>query len=168
MKTINEILISKRLLNLCFLILIFSLVAEGQSTLPQESKKINDSSSIVLENNNINELDKIDTSIEKVLTVAEEMPEFPGGVEELLKYLHNNVRYSMFDNDGDFHGTIYITFIVDKYGYVKNIKVVRGAGGKCDEEVKKMVKNMPRWKPGKQNGVPVAVRYNLPIKIHVK
>ncbi len=168
MKTIKEILISKRLLNLCFFIFINFLVVEGQSTKPQQGKNINDSITIVLENNNITELDKIDTSIEKVLTVAEEMPEFPGGVEEMSKYLRDNLSYSMFDKYGDFSGTIYVTFIVDKYGFIKNIKVLRGAGEESDKEVVKMIKNMPRWKAGKQNGVPVAVRYNLPIKIHLK
>jgi protein TonB len=61
-------------------------------------------------------------------------------------------------------GTVYVTFVVEKDGSITDVRVLRGIGGGCDEEAVRVVKNSPKWSPGKQRGKPVRVQYNLPVK----
>jgi periplasmic protein TonB len=96
--------------------------------------------------------------------VVEEMPEFHGGVEALYTYLSNNTKYPTVAKDAGIQGTVHITFVVEKDGSISSAKVLRGIGGGCDEEAMRVVKNMPRWKPGKQRGKEVRVQFNLPVR----
>ena len=98
------------------------------------------------------------------LTFVEEMPEFPGGQEALLTYLVKKVEYPKEAMDAKVEGNVYISFIVERDGKISEVKALRGIGGGCDEEAVRVVKSMPKWKPGKQNGKPVRVRYNMPIR----
>ena len=63
---------------------------------------------------------------------------------------------------------MYVTFVVDKDGKIKDAKILRGIGGGCDEEALRVVRNMPEWKSGRQNGRPVQVQYNLPVNFTLK
>ena len=101
---------------------------------------------------------------EKVFTIVEQMPSFPGGEEALMKYLADNIQYPAIAKDAGIQGRVYVTFVVDKDGSITDVKVLRGIGGGCDEEAVRVVKNMPKWNPGKQRGKPVKVQYNLPIR----
>jgi protein TonB len=92
------------------------------------------------------------------------MPQFPGGEEELMKFLKNNITYPQMAKENGVQGTVYVTFEVSSKGKVINSKILRGIGSGCDEEALRVVKKMPVWKPGKQNGKSVNVQYNLPIK----
>lgn len=65
-------------------------------------------------------------------------------------------------------GTVYVQFVVEKDGSISDVKVLRGIGGGCDEEAVRVVKSMPKWKPGKQRGQPVRVYYTLPIDFKIK
>jgi protein TonB len=71
-------------------------------------------------------------------------------------------------NSAGISGVVYVTFVVDKDGKIKDVKVLRGIGGGCDEEAVRVVKNMPSWKPGKQRGKSVTVQYNLPIRFTLR
>jgi protein TonB len=71
-------------------------------------------------------------------------------------------------NSAGISGVVYVTFVVDKDGKIKDVKVLRGIGGGCDEEAVRVVKNMPAWKPGKQRGKSVTVQYNLPIRFTLR
>jgi protein TonB len=102
------------------------------------------------------------------LTVVEQMPDFPGGLEELSKFLHDNIKYPQLAREDGTSGTVYITFVVSKSGKISNVKVLRGIGSGCDEEAIRVVRKMPDWKPGKQNGAAVPVQYNLPIKFNLQ
>lgn len=100
---------------------------------------------------------------EEIFTIVENMPEFPGGTEELFKYLGKNIKYPPMAKDAGIKGKVYVTFVVDKNGSIDDVKVLRGIGGGCDEEAIRVVKGMPKWSPGKQRGKSVRVQYNLPI-----
>jgi protein TonB len=96
------------------------------------------------------------------------MPAFPGGEEELFKYLSKNIKYPSMARENGISGTVYVTFVVETNGDITDVKKLRGVGGGCDEEAIRVVKAMPGWSAGKQNGKPVRVQYNLPIKFTLR
>ena len=104
-----------------------------------------------------------------VFVVAEEMPEFAGGVAGLMNYIGNNVRYPEMAKAIGKEGTVYVSFVVNEVGAIENIKIARGIGYGCDEEVVRVISKMPIWpKVGKNNGKPVKVRFNMPVKFALK
>lgn len=105
---------------------------------------------------------------EQIFTIVEEMPSFPGGDAALMKYLGSSIKYPAIAKDAGIQGTVYVTFVVNEKGEVKDTKVLRSIGGGCDEEAIRVVESMPKWKPGKQRGKPVKVQYNLPIRFTLR
>jgi TonB family protein len=105
---------------------------------------------------------------EQVFTIVEEMPSFPGGEAELFKYLGRNLNYPQTARNDGVSGVVYLTFVVEKNGRLRDAKVLRGIGGGCDEEAVRVVSTMPAWKPGRQSGRPVNVQYNLPIRFSLR
>ena len=101
---------------------------------------------------------------EKIFTFVEEYPEFPGGDKALREFILNNLNYPEIARKSGITGTVYVQFVVEKDGSISDVKVVRGIGGGCDEEAVRVVKSMPKWKPGKQRGQPVRVYFTLPIE----
>lgn len=104
----------------------------------------------------------------EVFTIVEEMPEFPGGMNKLADYLAKNIKYPQMARESGIQGRVFITFVVEKDGSVTNVQVLRSLGGGCDEEAMRVVKSMPKWKPGKQRGKPVRVSYNLPVNFKLQ
>ena len=102
-------------------------------------------------------------AIDKVYEKAEVMPEFPGGEQAMMKFVAENVQYPEEAKEKEISGRVLVGFIVEKDGSVNEVKIVRGIGGGCDEEAVRVVKAMPKWKPGKQKGKPVRVHYTLPL-----
>jgi protein TonB len=102
---------------------------------------------------------------EEIFTFVEEYPEFPGGDKALREYILNNIKYPEVARTSGITGTVYVQFVVEKNGSISDVKVVRGIGGGCDEEAVRVVKSMPKWKPGKQRGMPVRVYFTLPIEL---
>ena len=98
-----------------------------------------------------------------VLSICEVMPEFPGGMEKFMEFLSGNIKYPETAKDKNISGRVFIQFVIEKDGAVSNVKVMKGIGGGCDEEAVRVVKSMPKWKPGMQDGKPVRVNYTLPI-----
>ncbi|MDR0830735.1 MAG: energy transducer TonB [Prevotellaceae bacterium] len=98
-------------------------------------------------------------------TYVEQMPMFPGGDDELYKYLNDNIRYPIAMAEGNIQGKVTVRFVVTKTGEIdKNkIEIIRGLHPAGDREARRLVESMPKWNPGKQNGVAVAVWYTLPI-----
>ncbi|CAL1520441.1 energy transducer TonB [Chitinophaga sp. MM2321] len=98
------------------------------------------------------------------LTFVDIKPEFPGGQAALMKYLQKNMRYPSLAQSNEIQGTVYIQFVVNRDGSITDVKT-RGAvkGGGLEEEAMRVVRNMPKWKPGKQSGQQVAVFFNLPV-----
>jgi len=110
----------------------------------------------------------VDPDEGKVFTIVEEMPSFPGGEEKMLQYIANNIKYPAVARENNITGRVYVSFVVDKDGKIKDAKVLRGIGGGCDEEALRVVKMMPEWKAGKQNGRAVQVQFNLPVNFTLK
>jgi periplasmic protein TonB len=104
----------------------------------------------------------------QIFTIVEQMPSFLGGEEKLFEYLSKNIKYPSMARENGITGTVYVTFVVEGNGKITDVKKLRGIGGGCDEEAIRVVKNMPDWKPGKQNGKSVRVQFNLPIKFTLR
>jgi protein TonB len=99
----------------------------------------------------------------QIFTVVEAMPSFPGGDAARIKYLNANIKYPTIARESGIQGRVFVTFVVEKDGRVTDVKVLRGIGGGCDEEAVRVIKNMPKWVPGKQRGKSVRVQFNMPI-----
>ena len=83
-------------------------------------------------------------------------------------YLSENIDYPAMAADAGIQGVVYVSFVVDKDGQVKDVKVLRGIGGGCDKEAIRVVKSMPKWAPGRQRGKSVKVQYNLPVRFRLQ
>jgi len=101
---------------------------------------------------------------EEIFVFVEDQPGYPGGDEARLKYLRDNIKYPEMAKESGIQGTVYVTFVVEKDGRISNVKILRGIGGGCDEEAMRVIKGMPKWKPGKQRGRPVRAQFNMPIR----
>ena len=99
----------------------------------------------------------------KVFDIVEEMPSFPGGMGALNKYLHDNVHYPVVAQENGVQGRVTISFVVEKDGSVTDVKVAKSVDPSLDKEALRVVRGMPRWTPGKQNGATVRVKYNVPV-----
>lgn len=97
-----------------------------------------------------------------IFTIVEQMPEFPGGMEALYQFLAANIKYPGGPDDC-VSGKIIVSFVIEKDGTVSDAKVVRKLHPAFDAEALRVVKLMPKWEPGRQEGKPVRVQFNLPI-----
>jgi len=116
---------------------------------------------LIVENNELPETNNEVT--ETIYTWAEEMPKFPGGDSELMKFFSQNLVYPEIAKRAGIEGKVILSFIVDKNGNIVDVKVAKSIGAGCDEEAMRVLKIMSRWIPGKQNGNPVITRMNLPV-----
>ena len=99
----------------------------------------------------------------QIFTVVESMPTFQGGDAARIKYLNSNIKYPTIARESGIQGRVFVTFVVETDGRVTDVKILRGIGGGCDEEALRVIKNMPKWHPGKQRGKSVRVQFNMPI-----
>ena len=104
-----------------------------------------------------------ETGEAEIFMVVEEQPSFPGGEEARLKFLGENVKYPDMARESGIQGRVYVTFVVEPDGRITNVQVLRDIGGGCGAEAVRVVKMMPRWKPGKQRGKSVRVQFNMPV-----
>ena len=104
-----------------------------------------------------------DEIVDVIHDIVESMPSFEGGIAEFYKFVGNNLKYPAQARRMGIEGKVFVHFIIDKDGSLSDIKVVRGIGAGCDEEVVRIVQMSPKWNPGKQRGRPVRVRMMLPI-----
>jgi TonB family protein len=101
-----------------------------------------------------------------VFDVVEEMPQYPGGPQALFEFLSNNVKYPEEAEKAGIQGRVIATFVVEKDGSVSNAKVVKSVDPLLDAEALRVISAMPKWKPGKQNGKVVRVKYTVPLSFH--
>ena len=99
----------------------------------------------------------------KVFDVVEEMPQFPGGQAALLEYLSKNIKYPVVAEENGIQGKVIVTFVVERDGSISDVKVVKSVDPSLDKEAQRVVKSMPHWIPGKQNGSAVRVKYTVPV-----
>lgn len=105
---------------------------------------------------------------QEIFQIVEEMPSFPGGDQKMMEYVAKNIKYPQIARETGVQGKVFVNFVVEPDGSVSNVKILRGIGGGCDEEAMRVVKSMPKWKPGKQRGKPVRVSYNLPVNFRLQ
>jgi periplasmic protein TonB len=100
---------------------------------------------------------------ENVFISVEKMPEFVGGTAALYNYIASSIQYPAVAKENGTQGRVYVSFIIDPKGKIKDVKVLKSLSAETDKEAVRMVKAMPDWIPGMQDGLAVAVRFNLPI-----
>ncbi len=102
-------------------------------------------------------------STQEIFTYVEQMPQFVGGQNAMAKFISTHLIYPKKAKKKHTEGKVIVRFIVSETGTVEKVEVLKGIGNGCDEAAKKVVKKMPDWTPGKQNGKAVAVYFTLPI-----
>ena len=100
---------------------------------------------------------------EEIFVVVEEQPEFPGGNAAMMKFLGDNIRYPVIAQENGIQGRVICNFVVERDGSITDVQVVRGVDPSLDREAVRVIQQMPRWKPGKQRGSAVRVRFTLPV-----
>jgi protein TonB len=100
---------------------------------------------------------------EKPFDFVEIMPEFPGGMQAMYNYITNNLQYPKLAKESNRSGRVVLSFVVNADGSISDINIMEGIGFGCDDEAKRVISEMPNWKPGIQNGTQVSVRLILPI-----
>ena len=140
-------------------------VVEDTKELPNEVEfedtEVTDDTAVdVLE---IAEIEEVIVEEELPLVRSEISPSFPGGNNALLKYLGNNIKYPRMAVESNISGRVYLQFVVEKDGSISTINVVRGIGGGCNEEAVRVLKSMPKWSAGRQQGKAVRVMFTLPV-----
>ena len=114
------------------------------------------------------EVEEEDVQEQEIFQIVEEMPAYPGGDQKLMEYVAKNIKYPQIARETGIQGRVFVGFVVEPDGSVSNVKVLRGIGGGCDEEAVRVVKSMPKWKPGKQRGKAVRVSYMLPVNFKLQ
>lgn len=111
---------------------------------------------------------KVEEKITYDFVAIELKPVYPGGESEMYKYIGETIRYPERAKDINVSGIVYVSFVIDEFGRVVDAKVERGIGSGCDEEALRVIKGMKRWKPGKQAGRPVRVKFHIPIQFQLQ
>ena len=104
----------------------------------------------------------------KVFEVVEQMPSFPGGAGALMKYLSENIKYPVVAQENGVQGRVVVSFVVERDGSITDVKVARSVDPSLDREAMRVVRSMPHWIPGKQNGSAVRVKYNVPVSFRLQ
>lgn len=104
----------------------------------------------------------------KVFDVVEQMPSFPGGAGALMQYLSSNIKYPVVAEENGVQGRVVCTFVVEKDGSITDVRVIKSVDPSLDKEAVRVVKGMPRWIPGKQNGSAVRVKYTVPVTFRLQ
>lgn len=100
---------------------------------------------------------------EEIFVAVEQQAEFPGGTAAMMKWLNNNVRYPESARQNDIQGRVIVKFVVEKDGSIGKAEILKGVDRDLDREALRVVKKMPKWQPGKNNGVAVRSYFNLPV-----
>ena len=111
---------------------------------------------------------KIQPQEEVIFQVVEEMPQFPGGMAEAMKFLAKNIKYPVAAQQAKIEGRVIVQFVVERDGSISDVHAMRGVNPDLDAEAIRVVSLMPKWKPGKQRGKAVAVKYTMPIMFRLQ
>ena len=105
---------------------------------------------------------------EKVFDVVEQMPSFPGGNTALMKFLNENIHYPVVAQENGVQGRVVVSFVVERDGHITDVQIARSVDPSLDKEAQRVVKSMPKWIPGKQNGSAVRVKFNVPVSFRLQ
>lgn len=100
---------------------------------------------------------------DKIFDVVEQMPSFPGGISAMQNWMRENLTYPAVAQENNIQGRVIISIVVEKDGSLGDVKVARSVDPSLDQAAVQLVKKMPKWNPGKQNGMPVRVKYSIPV-----
>ncbi|MDQ1772921.1 TonB family protein [Labilibaculum sp. A4] len=141
-----------------FVIPVDSIIKHGDKTESGYFTKINMRTTSLMDQN-----EEITYKGDPIFIIVQEMPEFPGGELECRKFLARNVKYPNDAHENGVEGRVYVTFIINKSGAVDNVHIAKSVAPSLDAEAVRVIKSMPKWKPGKQRGEAVNVSYTVPI-----
>lgn len=113
------------------------------------------------------ETEEPSTNESDITDFAEVDPAFPGGESAMIKFIQENVTYPELSREMGEQGTVYVQFVVNTDGSIQDVKVLKGVSELLDREAVRVIKKMPKWSPGKQDGEPVRVRYQIPINFRI-
>ena len=114
------------------------------------------------------EVEEEEVEEQQIFQVVEEMPEFPGGLSECMKFLGKNIKYPTISQENGVQGRVIVQFVVNKDGSIVDPVVVRGVDPYLDKEALRVISMMPKWKPGKQRGKAVRVKYTVPVMFRLQ
>ena len=153
----------KVLLTLPVFALLILLNTQCDNTKPNDEKQ----QTTVTETETILEQPVYDTEAatlqDSIYRVSEVMPQYPGGPNEIMRYLQENIKYPQSAKDNKIEGRVFVTFVVEKDGSITNATVLRGIDKECDAEALRVVSSMPKWNPGQQDGKNVRTQFTIPI-----
>jgi protein TonB len=140
-----------------FLLVILSLASQSCSAQTTASKSDTGSNIATFR------VSKSPDSTGKIFNYAEQMPQFPGGEDAMMDFLRNNIKYPVMAKNANIEGNVILTFVVQTDGTISDIKILRDIAGGCGDEAVRVIKLMPKWAPGNNNGVPVNTQFVLPV-----
>jgi len=105
----------------------------------------------------------VDNGDDQIYTVVEQQPEFPGGIEAMMKFIQKNMKYPAQARRMGTEGRVFVGFVVNSDGHITDVAPIKGISADCDKEAIRVIAMMPNWKPGKQNGRAVRVKFVLPV-----
>ena len=114
------------------------------------------------------EVEEEEVEEQQIFQVVEEMPEFPGGMGECMKYLASKIKYPTISQENGVQGRVIVQFVVNRDGSIVDPVVVRGVDPYLDKEALRVIQMMPKWKPGKQRGKAVRVKYTVPVMFRLQ
>ncbi len=114
------------------------------------------------------EVEEVVEAAPEIFTIVEEQAEFPGGYQKMMEFIVSNIKYPDIARKEHIEGKVFVNFVIRKDGSITDVKILKGIGFGCDEEAMKVVKKMPKWKPGKQRNQPVNMYFNLPINFTLR
>ncbi|MBP5339934.1 MAG: energy transducer TonB [Prevotella sp.] len=115
-------------------------------------------------------VDEVPPAVEetKVFDVVEQMPSFKGGDAALMEWLSKNIKYPVIAEENGIQGRVVATFVVERDGSITDVKIVKSVDPSLDKEAIRVLKAMPKWIPGRQNGQPVRVKYTVPVTFRLQ
>ena len=114
------------------------------------------------------EVEEEEVEEQQIFQVVEEMPEFPGGMAECMKWLSKNIKYPTISQENGVQGRVIVQFVINRDGSIVDAKVVRGVDPYLDKEALRVISMMPKWKPGKQRGKAVRVKFTVPVMFRLQ
>ena len=115
-----------------------------------------------------NKITVVSSENDVVYDVVEEQASFPGGMNEMMKFISENIIYPEIARDNGIQGRVYVQFVVFKDSSIRNVKVIKGYHSDLDKAAVRLIQNMPNWIPGKQNGELVNSKFTIPISFKLE
>jgi len=143
---------------------ILEIVEDDAEIEESEIMSVEDQGEVVEINEEANIVVEEVVEEETIYQVVEQQPEFPGGMQALMKYLRDNIQYPRISRENNSQGKSYVNFVVNTDGSIQDVEIMKSSGDVyLDKEAVRVVKTMPKWNPGKQAGKAVRVRFTLPV-----